>query len=281
MKNNRDGETLKYIERYLKLYTDSELNSLSEEESRELIQKIKSILDDFNPNLPDLVIEGISIKLLTRLKNVGKEEANFVLEHFFTRIQSKKPSLMDIDKFWTIIESSYRTSRGNSAKQFNILVDKLVMMNFEEIYCFDEYFQDLSSSIRDVDGGRYNLDLYSQLSKSFNITSSDSGWSYYVGHIVMLGKEAYELARTDPLGYKTAVRKRKYPYDLGEEFWAIFSQAFDKKIGVDKFKYGDHLVSKELSKEVKNYLTDINEEYDKIAKKRRDELEKELDDFWA
>jgi len=171
------------------------------------------------------------------------------------RFKSEIPRILTVDEFWKIIKNSYRKSKGDPSAQMDLLIADLKTRSIDEIYMFRDYFSHFTYML-----AKDSL-LYS-LVEEFQVYISDDVWEYRRGHIVALGKKAYELALYDTYKFIHILKTGVYgdPKKIRHEFWGVPYNAFHEKTGLE-LDYMYAFASDGLDLEIKKIFKDLEKEH--------------------
>ena len=97
---------------------------------------------------------------------------------------------MDIEAFWKLIDTTREASGGDNSKHAELLVAALVPLSLDEIFAFEDIWDDLMDFAYDA----------ALLDAAFIIGCGcgDSGFQDFRAWLIAQGKEVYEMALADP-----------------------------------------------------------------------------------
>ncbi len=211
-----------------------------------LYENIKNFLDQIKLKKPEIpMIKRPAIELLRELSFLRDNYAKQMFDNYLQEVKDREPTPLTVERFWDIIQRSYDKANGSVYEQEHLLIEDLKNRTIDEICCFAEYF-------RYFKGLLYENLLYNALKGRVMLWTSDDGWDYQRGHFVMLGKRAFELACYEPHKFVDELQIGKYgdPDNMGHEFWAVSTVAFELKTGLT-YTFFDDLSSKDLNKELR------------------------------
>lgn len=234
---------------------------------------IKNYLAKFDPESPVNTVKKPAIELLEKLKFLGDEDAKIILTDYSQKFKSRSPKILKVDEFWKIIDNSYRESKGILWEQEELLIQSLKYRSIDEIYMFGDYISYFTSTL-------YNDSLLQALMSETRLHMSDDSWHYIRGHIIALGKEAYEMALYKISKFIETLKSGVYgePDYLGHEFWSISYDAFKQKTGLTLDM--EYFVSAQIREEIKKIHEILEKEHQSkklvLDKEREFEINKYL-----
>lgn len=122
---------------------------------------------------------------------------------------------MDIEQFWTIVQSVHNASGGDMTKKFELMSNKLVEMNSDDRKSFENLFHEVEKKIYQAPDRLWNV--CHQL-RGF---CSDDTFNDFCGSLISRGKSEYEKALSDP---EFLLKNNIYPNDI--LFYESFSYVF-------------------------------------------------------
>ena len=251
-------------EKYHKNFNRDERQHFFLNNNPKLKANIEKILDNFDPETSKISNDYV-FELLIKLREIGDHEAENIQSNYFNKIKSRNTKILTVEGFWSIIEKTYRESKGNPERQKMLIVKDLKNRSVDEIYMYGKFF---SNFTRDV----YSYSHFHDLAKEFNIYTDESSWLGGKGHIVALGKETYELAFYEKHKFKRNLRARFYgdPKDLDHNFWGVIYEAFKQKTGITTYTMED-FISDGLILEKDLIFKDLYQSY----VKKKDSIDKQ------
>ena len=131
--------------------------------------------------------------------------------------------MLEENKFWELIQSSYEESNRETDKQMELLINKLAeysqedMLRFGQIYDIyakESYKEKLWAAAYVMNGG-----------------CSDDCFDYFRGWLISRGKEAYLNAMINPDSIIDLDTSYEEDYFENETMLSVAERAFSKKIG--------------------------------------------------
>ncbi len=184
---------------------------------------------------------------------------------FFQRKHlSNRDSLnLTVDDFWSLIEKSQSECNGSWERQEQLLIKELSHLTIDEIYCFSEYFIYFKNNMK-------KKSLVNRLETELGLSLFGDILEYRIGHIVMLGRKAYELALYKEYEFIRTLHTRYYkknPEAIKLEYYGLAGSAFQLKTGLDP-----RFLEEQVDKDLKLKLAYILRELKEYEKSRFDQL---------
>ncbi|HEY1811236.1 MAG TPA: DUF4240 domain-containing protein [Kofleriaceae bacterium] len=172
------------------------------------------------------------------------------------RAKSAKPAppLAGDDRWWALIA---KTKHRDSDEQADRLVAALGTLPLDDILAFDTF---VNERIRDA----FHTDLWA-VAYIMNGGCSDDGFDYFLGWLVLRGKQAYEAALANPEHAAKGVSPDDEPFE-NEAVWYAARTAYEKKAGEGAFEAKATRVERTLQGEMFDEDT-VDERYPKLARR--------------
>jgi len=135
--------------------------------------------------------------------------------------------MMDKNKFWELIQTSYQEANWETDKEMEILINKLSEYSQEDILRFGKIYDIYAKE-------SYKSKLWAA-AYAMNGGCSDDGFDYFRGWLISRGKEPYFNAMIDPDSLIDLDMPYEDDYFENEQMLAVALDAFNKKIGTDDY----------------------------------------------
>ncbi|HEY3804130.1 MAG TPA: DUF4240 domain-containing protein [Kofleriaceae bacterium] len=164
------------------------------------------------------------------------------------------PLLAGDDRWWALIG---KPEHRDSEEQADRLVAALGTLPLDDILAFDTF---VNERIRDA----FHTDLWA-VAYIMNGGCSDDGFDYFLGWLVLRGKEAYEAALANPEHAAKGVSPDDGPFE-NEAVWYAARTAYEEKAGEGTFDAKATRVVRSLKGEMFDEDT-VDERYPKLARR--------------
>jgi len=131
--------------------------------------------------------------------------------------------MMDKNKFWELIQTSYQEANWETDKQIELLINKLSEYSQEEILKFGKIYNIYADE-------SYKNKLWAA-AYVMNSGCSDDCFDYFRGWLISRGKEAYFNGILDPDSIIDLDMPYEDDYFENEDMLSVALDAFSKKIG--------------------------------------------------
>ncbi|RBQ22981.1 hypothetical protein ALNOE001_12450 [Candidatus Methanobinarius endosymbioticus] len=150
--------------------------------------------------------------------------------------------MMDKNKFWELIQTSYKEADWVTDKEMGLLINKLAEYSQEEILKFGKIYEIYANE-------SYKSKLWAAACV-MNKGCSDDCFDYFRGWLISRGKEPYLNALLDPDSIVDLDIPYEDDYYENEAMLSVALEAFNKKIGTDDINvYFERIKEFELDSE--------------------------------
>jgi hypothetical protein len=160
------------------------------------------------------------------------------------------------DRWWSIVETSGR-GVDDPDDHSERLVELLAELPPDDIVAFDCFVQE---RIRDA----FRADLWA-VAYIMNGGCSNDGFDYFLGWLVLRGKERYEAALANPEDAAKNVSPDDEPFE-NEAVWYAARAAYERKAGEGTFDAASRRVERSLQGEIFDEDT-VYDRFPKLARR--------------